>query len=83
MPGSKKWPWTPQWGAVAGQTFYSNRQYRAALAVATQGRAEVKDALRKLNWALFDVKDPESRLQAAIEAQAELARNTVWIKYMA
>lgn len=79
MVGSNKWPWTPSSGAVAGQIFSSRREYRAALAVATQGRAEVQHALWELVEAIHRVKDPDSRLQAAVEVQEQLSGQVVFL----
>jgi hypothetical protein len=63
---------------VAGQTFATNQEYRAALAVATQGRRAVDNATGDLIWALREVRNHLSRVQAAADAQSRLARWTAW-----
>lgn len=73
MARSNRWPWTPTSGAVAGRTFSSRREYRAALAEAQENHGEVGRALSRLLIALENLEDYDEQLWAATNAQTRLS----------
>ena len=73
MPRSKKWPWTPSCGLVAGRTFANNREYRTALEEANRKNRRVDHAERYL-LATWRAMDNEGRLHAAMRFRHTLDR---------
>jgi hypothetical protein len=49
----KQWPWTPTSGAVAGHTFATNQEYRAALDAANRKR----ETVLRVAHQLYDLVD--------------------------
>ena len=70
---SRKWPWTPTKGELAGQTFQSNEEYRAALDAARRRERDVAQAVEQLTQLVEAAKRCESAQREAA-AQCESAQ---------
>jgi len=70
---SRKWPWTPTKGELAGQTFQSNEEYRAALDAARRRERDVAQTVDQLTRLVEAAKRCESAQQKAA-AQCESAQ---------